>query len=137
MKTIRTICVVLALGLVVGVIFEVRHEIYALLAEYRLLPIEEGVTELYFENSDTLPERAGALSFSFILRNLEGTTMAYPYVVYVEYDGVRTELTRDVVTVLEGERALVTTSVVVTRRGSGRIIVELPDQNQYIAFLIS
>lgn len=136
MKIFRTICVVLALGLVVGVAFEVRHEIYALLAEYRLVPIEEGVTELYFENSDALPERAGALSFSFILRNLEGTTMAYPYVVYVEYDGVRTELTRDVVTVPQGERTVVRTSVRVTPR-KGRIIVELPDQNQYIAFLIS
>lgn len=137
MKTFRTICVVLALGLTASVLFEARHEIYALLAEYRLVPIEEGLTELYFENSDALPERAGALSFSFILRNLEGKRMVYPYVVYVEYDGERTELTRDVVTVLEGERALVTTSVVVTRRGSGRIVVELPDQNQHIAFLIS
>ncbi|MEK7098606.1 MAG: hypothetical protein AAB908_01775 [Patescibacteria group bacterium] len=136
MKILRTICVIFAIGIVTSLLYEARHELYRVLAAYKLVPHEEGITELYFEDSDALPERAGALSFSFVIRNLEGQTMVYPYVVYTEHAGQRVELKRDVVSIAAGEHAVIETAFRVGGQ-SGRIIIELPEQNQRIAFLIS
>jgi len=126
----------LAIAIAIGLLYEARHEFYRVLAAYKLVPEEEGITELYFEDSDALPERGGALSFSFVIRNLEGRDMAYPYVVYAESAGERVELKRDVVSIAAGEHAVIKAAVRYWGQ-SERIIIELPEENQHIAFLVS
>ena len=136
MKAFRTVCIVIAIAVAMTAVYENRHALYRVLHSYKLVPIEEGITELYFENADALPQRAGFLTFSFVIRNLEGKDMVYPYAIYIESNGEREEVGRDTAAVPTGGSISVPTSLRVQGGNPSRVVVELLDQGQHIAFQI-
>lgn len=60
-----------------------------------ITPKEKGMTDLYFADSQDLPTEAEQnkdYSFKFTVANREGEDMNYPYVVYLNIDGLRHEV---------------------------------------------
>ncbi len=98
------------------------------------LPAEKrGFTELYFEGD--VPKyllRGGEYEFSFAISNLEARDMAYWYVVYINDE----EIKRSVVSIRDGERAVVSNSFAVKEDSDGmlKVLVVLPDHGQSIHF---
>ena len=87
--------------LLVGVIFIAgmlflfnanRSSVNNELAALDLIPKPEKLTELYFSNNTNLPDNATsnqAISFTFVIHNLETTDYQYSYDVAVIADGTR------------------------------------------------
>src|ERR1700719_3597215 len=62
------------------------------LVTLHLIPKPEKLTELYFNNSANLPDSAKsnqAISFSFVIHNLETADYQYVYEVSVDVNGTR------------------------------------------------
>ena len=87
----------LLLGLVLVVVMLIlfnlnRANIYNELISLDLIPKPEKLTELYFNNSANLPGSATsnqAISFTFVIHNLETTDYQYVYDVSVNAKGTR------------------------------------------------
>ena len=123
--------------ILMALVYVERAPLYDTLRGLKLVPIEEPVTELYFNDIDKLPTRAGALTFSFTIHNLEGKDMVYPYrVVAALEDGRQIELDQSTIPIAAGDASSIPESPRVQTRTGARIIVELPEQNQHISFLI-
>lgn len=113
------------------------------LADFKLIPIPETFTELYFEDHSSLPTHtvAGKTdSFSFTIHNIEYATTTYPYSVYFEYNLLLTKVLfeKDTVTLAPGEVKTITVSHT-WKSGElqGKVVVLLESTNQYINFLLS
>lgn len=69
-----------------------RASVYNELATLDLIPKPEKLTELYFNDSANLPTSATsnqAISFAFVIHNLETTDYKYTYEVSVNANGIR------------------------------------------------
>lgn len=110
--------------------------IYSALHERKVIPADEPLTELYFNDIETLPRSATqALSFSFTIHNMEGKDMIYPYVVRAESpDGRIMVLDRNTIPIAHGDAARIPETLRLVATGKARIIVELPDE--HISFLL-
>jgi hypothetical protein len=77
-------------GIVLAIFFiayTYRFVIYRQLNNLKLIPTSEHFTELYFENSTTLPKKipdGRIVYFSFTIHNLEGKNVDYHYSVYLQ-----------------------------------------------------
>jgi len=115
--------------------------IHEKLSEWKLIPIPETYTELYFEDHASLPKQTKAnekTTFSFTIHNQEGRVVEYPYEVYFKYTklGWKVLFKEGTVTLTPGESQTITVSH--TWRSSeleGKVVVELLDSDHYIDFL--
>ncbi len=109
--------------------------------EHVLASTEETMTELYFDDHLNLPKSIMAgdeISFSFVIHNLEGRDMAYPYLVYKTFNENKIFLRRDIVKVEDGEYKRVNVSYTPLESvNNGIITVSLLQFNQDIHFLLS
>ncbi len=127
----------LAAFIALGLLYTERTQVYDVLAAFKLVPLEEGVTELYFNDTDTLPQTvARPIAFSFTIHNLEGQDMTYPYTVSVKFADDRVLLVdKNTIPIAKGDAAKIPESFRPTP-GARMIIVELPEQKEHISFLV-
>lgn len=127
---------IILLAIVAFAVME-KETIHAALADLKLVPLEESVTELYFNDSDTLPQSSAApMSFSFTIRNLEGRDMVYPYVVSVRTaNGTSVVLDTNTIPIGKGGAEKISESFRAPR-GARAIVVAMPEQQQHISFLL-
>lgn len=111
--------------------------INASLHELKVIPADEPLTELYFNDVETLPQSAAqTLIFSFTIHNMEGKDMIYPYVVLAQFpDGRLVELDRNAIPIAEGDAVSIPETLRLKATGKVRIIVELPEA-QRVSFLL-
>ena len=127
----------LALFVIAGFLYAEKAQIYAVMVGLKLVPIEEPLTELYFNDTDTLPQSAARpIAFSFTIHNLEGKDMTYPYVVSAKFADKRAfVIDQNTIPIANGDSAKIPESFRPTL-GAQMIIVELPDQKEHISFLV-
>ncbi len=141
----RRLLFIIALSLIaIAAIFAWKYQaaVYAKLAELKLVPLEERLTELYL-NTDafSLPEAvvpARTASFSFTIHNLEGQDTDYPYLVRVQYDGKASSTVESaVIRIKDKEYATLKKAYIFTASAKRVVIfIELPDQKQGIHFAV-
>ena len=107
------------------------------MAGLKIVPLEEGLTELYFNDTDALPQSAARpIAFSFTIHNLEGKDMTYPYVVSVKFSDGRTLIVdKNTIPIANGDAAKIPESFRAIP-GAQMIIIELPEQKEHISFLL-
>lgn len=100
--------------LVVGTgvwLFTHQSAVVAQMNEWKLLPQDEAFTELFLNNHLNLPKeivKGQTVSFSFTIHNLEGKTVKYPYVVYLQTDkGERISIAYNAVTLMDKESRII------------------------------
>lgn len=134
----------LGLGLTVVIIVLLNLNsaaVYNQLVALDLLPKPEKLTELYFENSAHLPTSATgsqAISFTFVIHNLETTDYRYTYdVVVIAYGG------RQVIdggnVLVKNNRSYVKKEEFLLLNSPGRqdVVVELVNLRQSIDFWVT
>jgi hypothetical protein len=118
-----------------------KNSIYTWAYDQKLVPIPETFTELYFSDHLNLPKQIGAgkdVSFSFVIHNLEGKDMTYPYVVYLKFNNSMVVLSNDSVIVKKDEYKTIDVSYEPkVSTNNGTITVSLTQLNQDIHFLLS
>ena len=123
------------------VLYQHKDAMYGQLDRWRLMPRGEHFTELYFDNHTALPKKVAsgeAVSFSFIVHNLEGESMVYPYNIYFkDQNGRVVDMEEKSVTLADGESRTIKESYSpAVTEDKGGIFVELPQKKQEIHFLI-
>lgn len=119
----------------------VQENIHEKMNDWKLIPIPETYTELYFEDHTALPKKTTAgqiTTFSFTIHNMEGVTTTYPYEVYFKYTqlGWKVLFEEGSVTLDPGESTTITTSHMWrSSELQGKVVVELLGFDQYIDFL--
>jgi hypothetical protein len=134
----------LGLGLTVVIIVLLNLNsaaVYNELVALDLIPKPEKLTELYFENSAHLPTSATgsqAISFTFVIHNLETTDYRYAYDVVVIANGKRHVVESGNVLV-NNNRSFVKKEEFPLFNSSGRqdIVVELVNLRQSIDFWVT
>jgi hypothetical protein len=115
--------------------------VYSFANNLKLIPQTQNLTELYFDDYQKLPRSVSlgqSITFSFTIHNLENQDKDYPYLVYLNLDSNSRVIHRGVVHLKNGETRSLTQSVAFNSPLQfSKVIVELPDQNQNIHFLIS
>lgn len=120
----------------------VQENIHRKLSDWKLIPIPETYTELYFEDHTSLPKKTTAgevTTFSFTIHNMEGVTTTYPYEVYFEYplSGEKVLFAKDSVTLQKGEYETISVSHTwLSSRLQGKVVVKLLELDQHIVFLL-
>ena len=139
----RAIWPIIVALLVVGgaLLYGYRGALYGEMNRFKLLPIPERFTELYFQNSALLPKQVvngQSISFSFTIHNAEGVTTVYPYAVYFETtDGQRATFAGNTITIDDGaSKTIVISHTFATSNIKGKVIVSLTQLNQEIDFLL-
>ena len=136
---------ILALSLAVllaGFVWRYRSALYVTLDEFKLIPAEERLTELFLNtDSFSLPDEiapARHALFSFTIHNLEGHDIEYPYRVRIQYDNnASSTIKSDVVAIQDKESRVITQSYIFTAPAKKAVIfIELPDQGQLIHFAV-
>ena len=137
--------ILLTIGLsVIAIISLITYKKDVVISElnsFKLLPIPENYTELYFENAQSLPSKAikGVPAvFDFTIHNVEHKTVTYPYSVYFEYaSGHREVFITDYITLEQNGHATIHISHVFMNSDlHGKVVVELTSKNQTIDFLL-
>ncbi len=111
------------------------------LSDWKLIPIPETYTELYFEDHASLPKKTKAgeiTTFSFTVHNMEGIVTEYPYEVYFKYTqlGWKVLFEKGIVTLNPGESKTIKVSHMWrSSELQGKVVVELLGLDQYIDFL--
>lgn len=129
-------------GLTIGaLVLYPRYEsvITAQLKEWKVVPLPEPLTELYFEDHLTLPSRVVSgdpISFRFTIHNVEYRTVSYFYTIDLEGETTR-EVKRGT-SLLEHDKSATIPidleDVPITTRSA--IVVNLPEQDQRIHFWV-
>ena len=133
----------LGVALVVGVLifFNLnRASVYNELVTLDLVPKPEKLTELYFNNSANLPSSATskqAISFAFVIHNLETTDYLYVYEVSVNVNGTRHIVDSGKVLV-KNNQYYVKNEIFNLMNSPGRqeVVVELTNKHQLIDFWV-
>ena len=140
--------VVFTVGLLASVILAVAlfrsAGVSAQLSAWKLMPAPERYTELFFNQSLTLPTTLAELkgrpvTFSFSIHNLEGQVTEYPYmVVYTNDHGASTEVALGSVVLEDGavKRIAQTITLPAGATAKSEISVVLPSQDQSIHFWV-
>jgi hypothetical protein len=122
------------------VAYSQRSRLNELLHDWKLIPEKETFTELYFDNHLSLPKTfiAGHPEiFSFVIHNLEGRAMDYPYLVFIKTDKGRKKIEDYSVHINDGESRTVYISFMPEETvNSGSVVVSLEGLKQDIHFLI-
>jgi hypothetical protein len=114
--------------------------VYAQLESWKLIPMPQRFTELYFENNTSLPTTVTTkpLVFDFGIHNQEGEFVAYSYEIVMETpSGLTQELSSGTIALPDGQVASIPV-VVSLPKGikTAEIFVELPNQKQVIDFRV-
>jgi hypothetical protein len=131
--------VIVVIGMLIFYTFAktpIHNELYAL----DLVPKPETLTELYISNQVNLPNPTTpvqAVSFAFVIHNLEATDFQYTYAVSVDANGVSH--------VVDHGKVLVKNNQYYTRNekfslmkyaGSQKVVIELTNKLQVIDFWV-
>ena len=140
MKTL-IIIVVLLLVTIGGFAYAGRNTLYNELNTLKLIPEPERFTELYFDDSASLPRntvKGEPVSFSFTVHNVEGATTTYPYRVYFQDpSGDQQTLTTGTVSLADGASTAIPVSIIYpVSNARGMFVVDLTALNQSIDFLV-
>jgi hypothetical protein len=126
--------------LLAGLLYSNRSAIYDWLYDFKLVPIKETFTELYFANHLNLPKQliiGNNVTFSFVIHNLEGQDMAYPYNIYIKDELNTYPIEQSTVVVKKDEYRNVDISYSPTiNLAKGMVVVELTDLHQELHFLL-
>lgn len=120
-----------------------RSPIFAVLNDLALIPTDDHLTEIYFDNPTMLPKKITSgeiISFSFVIHNLEGRDMEYPYAVYLTPSGSasRVIVNGSIVNIHNKESKTVLVSFVPSSpHEQETVIVELTNTHQEIRFLLT
>ncbi len=139
----KKLAITAVIFVLISVIYRYRSPIYAQLNTLKLVPQEEHLTELYFNNHLSLPKlsRAGnKISFSFTIHNLEGKEMEYPYSVYIKSGTIEspTIVDSNKILVKSGESKVISeTYTFKSSPATAVVFAELTDLHQNIHFLLS
>lgn len=131
--------------LVVGAgvwMFTHQSAVVAKMNEWKLLPQDELFTELYLNNHLDLPKeiaKGQTVSFSFTIHNLEGKSVKYPYVVYLQTDkGARISIAHNAVTLADKESKIIneeyTFKTQITKPVT--IFIKLPNTGESLHFFL-
>jgi hypothetical protein len=138
----KTVILMLIFVAVAVVTYQSRQSIYAEMDKLKLIPRPERFTELYFDDHTNLPTRISKnedVSFTFVIHNLEGKEMEYPYVVYFQSkDGNVVKIAEGFETLADGEyKAIEKTYVSNSDQNEGGVFVRLKELDQSIHFLLN
>jgi len=132
-----------SLLMVVFVLYQYRNAAYAKMKDWKLAQQPQKFTELYFNDDLNLPNHVSQgekILFSFMVHNLEGETMQYPYGVYFKSSDGKIEQTIEENNLMlgDGESETVNESYMAGSDGNiGSIVIVLKDQSQEIHFLLN
>ncbi len=117
-----------------------RASVYNELVTLDLVPKPEKLTELYFNNNANLPSSATskqAISFAFVIHNLETTDYQYVYDVSVNANGTRHIVDSGDVLVKNNQYYVKNEKLnLINSPGRQEIVVELTNKQQSIDFWI-
>jgi uncharacterized membrane protein len=125
--------------------YHYRDTIYRGLDHLKLLPQPEPFTELYIYDFGTLREafpttveKGTTISFSFVIHNLEGRAMTYPYTIDVLDDSQSTStISRGSVVLLNNASTTISTHYTFKRSHTqAEMFITLPDLNQSLHFFV-
>jgi len=140
-KTVIILLIVVLVLVATVAIYRYQAGISDALSTVKLVPTPEAYTELYFNNTESLPTSTIAgkpTVFSFTIHNVEGTSTIYPYAVYFQpANGAQLVLVSSTVSLADG--ASTTIEIAHTFQTSnidGRVVVDLSSLNQEIDFLL-
>jgi len=115
-----------------------RASVYNELVTLDLVPKPEKLTELYFNNNANLPSSATskqAISFAFVIHNLETTDYQYVYDVSVNANGTRHIVDSGDVLVKNNQYYVKNEKLnLINSPGRQEIVVELTNKQQSIDF---
>jgi len=136
--------IIFAMIAVLGFIYRFRDQAYAQMAYFKLVPLKETYTELFFSDPEILPYSAAddnSVSFKFMIRNREGIQMAYHYSILGLCDGmVAKRLGSGAVVLVDDQAQAVEVAADLGNKNTYkkcRVITQLDDFGQQISFLIS
>jgi hypothetical protein len=140
--TYRTLLIIFffILGSITALIFMRKPAVSALNNTY-ILSQPQPFTELYFKNHLSLPQRIPVNSpqqISFVIRNVEGKSMTYPYVVSLTNEHGKTLLDEQIVTIGANQTKTITQSFSIASPSSRtQLIVDLPTKKQHITYWLN
>jgi hypothetical protein len=98
----------------------------------------QGYTELAFNNVNNLPmvvPNNHQVDFSFMLHNVEGKTVAYPYIITIQTDGNTQVVKQGMVTLTANARTSITEKISVQSLiQRQKVLITLPTKQQSIDF---
>jgi hypothetical protein len=116
--------------------WSLRTQIHTLAETWRIVPVKEAFTELYFvqqPSAATSTEGEPVFQYSFAVHSREVFAREYTLVAYLDKEGERAELERWVVTINPGETYEVERDISTDDVGQGdRLDVEIDATNQRI-----
>jgi hypothetical protein len=117
-----------------------RASVYNELFALDLVPKPEKLTELYFNDNANLPSSVTsnqAISFAFVIHNLEATNFQYTYDVSVNANGTRHIVDSGNVLVKNNQYYVKNEKInLIHSTGSQEVVVELTNKQQSIDFWI-
>ena len=142
-QLLKVASLLLGLILVVAMLISLnlnRAAIYNGLVTLDLIPQPEKLTELYFNNSANLPSSATgkqAISFTFVIHNLETTDYQYVYDISVNANGTRHIVDSGNVLVKDNQYYVKNEKLkLMNSRGRQEVVVELINMHESIDFWI-
>lgn len=137
-RVIRNSLIAVFIGGFLLFAYQERTKIYPEMDTLKLIPQQERFTELYFENHTHLPTEVSAntpFTVSFVIHNLEGEDMIYPYNVYVKDSYGTTTLESASVMVKDAAYKTITEKYNLKSVNSQKtLFVELPSKHQELHF---
>jgi hypothetical protein len=117
-----------------------RASVYNELFALDLIPKPEKLTELYFNDNANLPASVTsnqAVSFAFVIHNLETTDYQYTYDVFVNANGMKQIVNSSKVLVKDNQYYVKKEQFKLTKlTGRQKVVVELTNKQQSIDFWI-
>jgi hypothetical protein len=133
---------IVAIGLVIYFSRSYKNQVFQFLNNAHLIPTKEAFTELYFVIYPTLrPSEVVVgkkIDFSFVIHNVEGKDVTYPYKVYFKSSTRKTYLIDSGNIFLKnGGKIEKNESYTTTKRSLvGNMVVYLENLNRYIYFSV-
>ncbi len=133
--------VVLVIALITVLVNLNKAFVYNELAALDLIPKPEKLTELYFNDNANLPvavtSNHQAISFTFVIHNLETTDYQYTYDVFVDANGGKQIVDSGKVLVKDNQYYVKKEQFKLTNlTGRQEVVVELTNKKQSIDFWI-
>jgi hypothetical protein len=98
----------------------------------------QSYTELAFNNVNNLPTvvpNNNQLGFSFMLHNVEGKTVSYPYIIAIQTDGNTQVVKQGIITLTANARASITEKISIQSSSQRqKVLITLPTKQQSIDF---
>jgi hypothetical protein len=139
-RLILSIVLIFAAACLVLVFFQISKYVPSVKEAFFLAahPKQETLTELYFENHLSLPEKfilSKEYNFKFTIHNLENKDMEYPYEVYIDMGGKKQMIDKSSVLIKNNEYKIIKINFTITIPVERfKIVVGLIKKDQQIDF---